>query len=112
MRGKAIFPGILVARLTYPVLSHILLSGTRMPVASPRFRSTRLKLNQRTVFPVLPVRLGGFTYGRQCGTFTDTLRPHRKYESGAVGSMTHVVALQGTNYSCELEVYADGYSLK
>ncbi|KAJ7940692.1 putative oxidoreductase C terminal-domain-containing protein [Mycena leptocephala] len=35
-----------------------------------------------------------------------------KYDSGAVGSFTHVVALQGTNYSCELEVYADGYSLK
>ena len=35
-----------------------------------------------------------------------------KYESGAVGSLTHVVALQGTNYSCELEVFADGYSLK
>lgn len=36
----------------------------------------------------------------------------RKYDSGAVGSFTHVVALQGTNYSCELEVFADGYSLK
>jgi hypothetical protein len=35
-----------------------------------------------------------------------------KYESGAVGSFTHVVGLQGTNYSCELEVYCDGYSLK
>lgn len=36
----------------------------------------------------------------------------RKYESGAVGSMTHIVALQGSDYSCELEVFADGYSLK
>ncbi|KAF7305120.1 hypothetical protein MKEN_01227200 [Mycena kentingensis (nom. inval.)] len=35
-----------------------------------------------------------------------------KYDSGAIGSFTHVVALQGTNYSCELEVYADGYMLK
>jgi len=35
-----------------------------------------------------------------------------KYESGAVGSFTHVVGLHGTNYSCELEVFADGYSLK
>lgn len=35
-----------------------------------------------------------------------------KYESGAVGSLTHVAALQGTNYSCELEVFADGFSLK
>lgn len=35
-----------------------------------------------------------------------------KYDSGAVGSFTHVVALQGTNYSCEFEVFADGYSLK
>lgn len=36
----------------------------------------------------------------------------RKYESGAVGSFTHLVALQGHDYSCELEVYADGYQLK
>ncbi|KAK7043625.1 hypothetical protein VNI00_008236 [Paramarasmius palmivorus] len=35
-----------------------------------------------------------------------------KYDSGAVGSFTHCVALQGTNYSCELEVYCDGYSFK
>lgn len=35
-----------------------------------------------------------------------------KYESGAVGSFMHVVALQGHNYSCELEVYADGYQFK
>ncbi|OJT04314.1 hypothetical protein TRAPUB_4948 [Trametes pubescens] len=35
-----------------------------------------------------------------------------KYDSGAVGSFTHLVALQGHNYSCELEVYADGYQLK
>jgi hypothetical protein len=36
----------------------------------------------------------------------------RKYDSGAVGSFTHIVALQGTDYSCELEVFADGYSMK
>ena len=36
----------------------------------------------------------------------------RKYENGAVGSFTHAVALQGHNYSCEIEVYADGYMLK
>ncbi|CAL1704541.1 unnamed protein product [Somion occarium] len=35
-----------------------------------------------------------------------------KYEGGAVGSFTHLVALQGHDYSCELEVYADGYQLK
>ncbi|KAK0450805.1 putative oxidoreductase C terminal-domain-containing protein [Armillaria borealis] len=35
-----------------------------------------------------------------------------RYDSGAVGSFTHIAALQGKNYSCELEVYADGYSLK
>jgi hypothetical protein len=36
----------------------------------------------------------------------------RKYESGAVGTLTHVVALQGASYACELEVYADGFLLK
>jgi predicted dehydrogenase len=35
-----------------------------------------------------------------------------KYENGAVGSFTHVVALQGHDYSCELEIYADGYQFK
>ncbi|GBE81932.1 putative oxidoreductase C terminal-domain-containing protein [Sparassis latifolia] len=35
-----------------------------------------------------------------------------KYENGAVGSFIHLVALQGHDYSCELEVYADGYQLK
>lgn len=35
-----------------------------------------------------------------------------KYENGAVGSLTHMVSLQGTNYSCELEVLCDGYMLK
>jgi predicted dehydrogenase len=35
-----------------------------------------------------------------------------KYENGAVGTFTHVVALQGHDYSCELEVYADGYQFK
>ncbi|PPQ78079.1 hypothetical protein CVT25_015613 [Psilocybe cyanescens] len=35
-----------------------------------------------------------------------------KYDNGGVGSFTHLVALQGRNYSCEFEVFADGYSLK
>ncbi|KAF8758603.1 putative oxidoreductase C terminal [Rhizoctonia solani] len=35
-----------------------------------------------------------------------------KYENGAVGTLTHAVALHGTNYSCELEVYLDGYQMR
>ncbi|GAA5897938.1 hypothetical protein JCM5296_004973 [Sporobolomyces johnsonii] len=35
-----------------------------------------------------------------------------KYENGAVGTLVHTLALQGYKYSCELEVYADGYQLK
>lgn len=35
-----------------------------------------------------------------------------KYENGAVGSFTHTVALQGTAYDCELEVWADGYHMR
>lgn len=35
-----------------------------------------------------------------------------KYDSGAVGSLTHTVSLQGRNYSCEFEVHTDGYYLK
>ncbi|KAF9567505.1 hypothetical protein CPC08DRAFT_732967 [Agrocybe pediades] len=35
-----------------------------------------------------------------------------KYDNGAVGSFVHIVGLQGKNYSCEFEVFADGYSMK
>lgn len=35
-----------------------------------------------------------------------------KYESGAVGSLVHIVGMQGTAYSCEIEVFADGYLFK
>ncbi|KLO07633.1 hypothetical protein SCHPADRAFT_917149 [Schizopora paradoxa] len=35
-----------------------------------------------------------------------------KYECGAVGTLIHLVSLQGSNYSCELQVFADGYSFK
>ncbi|OXB39073.1 hypothetical protein LQV05_004138 [Cryptococcus neoformans] len=35
-----------------------------------------------------------------------------KYENGAVGSFQHAVALQGSAYSCELEVWADGYHMR
>ncbi|WVQ69961.1 uncharacterized protein L199_008185 [Kwoniella botswanensis] len=35
-----------------------------------------------------------------------------KYENGAVGSFQHAVALQGTAYACELEVWADGYHMR
>jgi hypothetical protein len=37
---------------------------------------------------------------------------NRKYKSGTVGSLTHVVGLHGTNYSCKLEVFADSYSIR
>jgi len=35
-----------------------------------------------------------------------------KYANGAVGSLTHALVLQGTKYSTELEIYADGWQLK
>ncbi|CAE6437052.1 hypothetical protein ACGC1H_004451 [Rhizoctonia solani] len=35
-----------------------------------------------------------------------------KYENGAVGTLTHAVSLHGKNYSCELEVYLDGYQMR
>lgn len=35
-----------------------------------------------------------------------------KYKNGAVGTFTHLVALQGKTYACEIEVYCDGYLLK
>lgn len=37
---------------------------------------------------------------------------HWKYETGAVGSLTHALVLQGYKYSVELEIYADGYQLR
>ncbi|KAH9890095.1 putative oxidoreductase C terminal-domain-containing protein [Cubamyces lactineus] len=35
-----------------------------------------------------------------------------KYKDGAVGSLTHVIALHGNTYDTEFEVYADGYKFK
>ncbi|WVQ78334.1 hypothetical protein IAT38_000419 [Cryptococcus sp. DSM 104549] len=35
-----------------------------------------------------------------------------KYENGAVGQFQHSVALQGHDYACELEVWADGYHMR
>jgi len=35
-----------------------------------------------------------------------------KYKNGAVGNFTHAVALQGTAYACELEVWADGFHMR
>lgn len=35
-----------------------------------------------------------------------------KYDSGAIGHLEHGVALQGTDFSTELTVFADGYQLK
>lgn len=34
-----------------------------------------------------------------------------KYDNGAVGSFMHTVAIHGTAYDCELEVWADGYHM-
>ncbi|TBU23246.1 putative oxidoreductase C terminal-domain-containing protein [Dichomitus squalens] len=35
-----------------------------------------------------------------------------KYTGGAVGTLTHVIALHGTTYDTEFEVYADGYHFR
>ena len=35
-----------------------------------------------------------------------------KFANGAVGSLTHAVALQGYQYSTEMDVYADGHQLR
>ncbi|KAG8705305.1 hypothetical protein FRC09_003035 [Ceratobasidium sp. 395] len=35
-----------------------------------------------------------------------------KYQSGAIGSMTHSTILHGTLYACEFEVYCDGYTMR
>ena len=35
-----------------------------------------------------------------------------KYTSGAVGSLMHVIALHGRDFFTEIDVFADGYSLR
>uniref|UniRef100_A0A060T573 ARAD1B05258p n=1 Tax=Blastobotrys adeninivorans TaxID=409370 RepID=A0A060T573_BLAAD len=35
-----------------------------------------------------------------------------KYSTGAIGSLTHIVALHGVGYSNEISVYADGYQFR
>lgn len=45
--------------------------------------------------------------GQSVNRIADT---RRKYASGAVGTFMHGIALQGTNDSIELQVFADGVS--
>ena len=45
-------------------------------------------------------------------SLTRTPDPRRKYKNGAIGSFVHAVALQGTAYSCELEVICDGFQMR
>ena len=72
------------------------------------FDETKIAVENR--IPRVTSATWSVTFLLRC-TF-DSRCTQRKYESGAVGSFTHVVALQGHNYSCELEVYADGYQFK
>lgn len=58
--------------------------------------------------PELPVPSGKLVYTQR----QQTANVVRKYTNGAVGSFTHAVALQGTAYACELEVWADGYHMR
>jgi hypothetical protein len=37
--------------------------------------------------------------------------PGRKFESGAIGTFSHMTALHDTKYFSEIEVIADGYQL-
>lgn len=37
---------------------------------------------------------------------------HRKYSSGAIGSLTHSLLLHGEKYETQLSVFADGYSFR
>merc|ERR1711879_809544 len=37
---------------------------------------------------------------------------HWRYESGAVGSLTHGVMLHGDTYECEMEVWGDGIRIR
>lgn len=36
----------------------------------------------------------------------------RKYDSGAIGSLNHIIALHGITYSNEIDVVADGYQMR
>jgi hypothetical protein len=37
---------------------------------------------------------------------------NRKYETGAIGTLNHIVALHGIVYSNEIVVIADGYQMR
>jgi hypothetical protein len=63
---------------------------------------------KRTEFPESPLPSGMSGPGRA----SQYMLTGRKYTNGAVGNFTHAVALQGTNYACELEVWADGYHMR
>jgi len=68
-----------------------------------RFQSTSLKSQRTIVFLVLRP---------QFGTRSPHLSDARKYNSGAIGSLTHSLLLHGEKYETQLSVFADGYTFR
>lgn len=100
-----------VEKLTTAASLPILSNGMKTRVNFLQSRLTKAKFHRKTVSRVSPPLHGLSTFAFFF-FFGGCQLLYRKYDSGAVGTFTHVVALQGTNYSCELEVYADGYCLR
>jgi len=107
---SATYPVTLAVMSTSPLFTLALWNGMSPPAHSPKFLWTNRRSCLRTVFHVSPLPIGKSSTPRS--TVPDTQRDHRKYTNGGVGILTHLAVLQDTNYSCELEVYCDGYLLK
>ena len=83
-----------------------------MPENSLESQSMKESSSRRTGSLVLLLRPGASVHAFLYELRRSLSHPHRKYENGAVGTFTHCVALKGRDFSCELEVFADGYQMK
>jgi hypothetical protein len=106
LEGRSIF---------HPYL-HALLNGTR--IRESWVTSTKGvwkdKCFQRTRYPEELPRTGEIALDHIIDTLLLLLcfSIPRKFQSGAIGSLVHIVALHGDEYACDFEVLADGYLLR
>ncbi len=112
-QSKAIYPGTSGVMSSFPLSRRTLLSSTKCQAGSRKLPSTSPRSRKPRGFLGLPA-LPGMCYEHLEREWAVPIFffLYRKYESGGVGTLTHLIALQGTNYACELEIYCDGYLFK
>jgi hypothetical protein len=110
LRTSATCPVTLAVTSTFPLSTPPLWNGMSPLAHLPNYPWTSRRSSPKTAFHASLPPIGMPSGLRE--TVPETQTDHRKYKNGGVGVLTHLAVLQGTSYSCELEVYCDGYLFK